>query len=78
MMQEAVFSKIGVVPEDIVHEIRGVKDRERLRGLLKEAVVCSDLNGFRRHFKRRTRKRGMKGFERNLFSFDRSVLAHGL
>jgi hypothetical protein len=48
MVQEAISSKFGLVPEDIVNDIRKLKDRERLRGLLREAVVCSDLNGFKK------------------------------
>jgi len=48
MLQEAVSSKFGFVPEDIVSQIHGVKNRELLRKLLREAVVCSDLNGFKK------------------------------
>lgn len=48
MLQEAISSKFGFVPEDIVSQIHGFKDRELLRKLLREAVVCSDLNGFKK------------------------------
>jgi len=48
MLQEAISSKFGFVPEDIVSQIHGFKDRALLRKLLREAVVFSDLNGFKK------------------------------
>ena len=51
MIQEAIASRFGTVPENIAREIEGFDDRERLRILLRQAVVCSDLAVFRKALK---------------------------
>lgn len=48
MVQEAILSRFGTVPEDIAGEIRRFENRELLRGLLREAVVCRDVDAFRK------------------------------
>ena len=47
MVQEAISSRFGSVPEDIACEIDGFANRDHLRMLLRKAVVCSDLGIFR-------------------------------
>jgi hypothetical protein len=47
MVQEAISSRFGTVPEDIAGEIERFEDRERLRVLLRQAVVCRDMEAFR-------------------------------
>jgi hypothetical protein len=48
MVQEAISSRFGTVPEDIAGEIGRFEDRERLRVLLRQAVVCRDMEAFRK------------------------------
>jgi len=53
MVYEAVSSRFGLIPEDIVREINGVEDRAVLRSLLRQAISCEDVETFRRILKRK-------------------------
>lgn len=48
MVQEAISSRFGTVPPDIAREIVRFDNRDSLRMLLRQAVVCSDLKIFRK------------------------------
>ena len=47
MVLEVVAAKFGIIPEDVAKQIRMFNDREVLRSLLREAIFCSDMEGFR-------------------------------
>ena len=51
MVQEAISSRFGTVPEDIAGEIRRFENKDILRMLLRQAIVCSDLTVFRKMLK---------------------------
>jgi hypothetical protein len=51
MVQEAISSRFGNVPEDIAREIDGFENRDILKVLLRQAIVCSDLTVFRKALK---------------------------
>jgi predicted transposase/invertase (TIGR01784 family) len=53
MVYEAVSSRFGIIPEDIVREINAVEDRAVLRSLLRQAISCEDLQTFRQMLKRK-------------------------
>jgi len=48
MLLEAVSSRFGVVPEDMVLEVNALESRTLLKILLRQAVVCADLAEFRK------------------------------
>ena len=43
---EAVASRFGTAPDDIVNEINAVNNRALLKLLLRQAIVCTDINVF--------------------------------
>jgi len=51
MVQEAISSRFGNVPEDIACEIDRFESRDILKVLLRQAIVCSDLTVFRKAIK---------------------------
>ncbi len=46
MVLEAVVSRFGTAPDDIVNEINAVNNRALLKLLHRQAIVCTDLNVF--------------------------------
>ena len=50
MVLEAVASRFGKAPDDIVDEINAVNNRALLKLLHRQAIVCTDLNVFGKPF----------------------------
>ena len=49
MVLEALEERFGVIVPDLVERIRGIKDREALRKLLRFAVRAGSLEEFKEH-----------------------------
>lgn len=45
---EVLEIRFSVIPEDIARQIKSVEVRETLRSLRKQAILCKDLNSFRK------------------------------
>jgi hypothetical protein len=46
-IETVLEARFGDVPRDLVEEIESVVDRKQLKGLVRTAVACPDLEAFR-------------------------------
>jgi len=47
MVLEALKEKFGIVPSNIIEQIRAISLREHLTELLRQAIRCPDLESFK-------------------------------
>jgi hypothetical protein len=47
MVLEALKEKFGIVPSDMIQQIRAISLRDHLKQLLRQAIRCSDLESFK-------------------------------
>jgi hypothetical protein len=47
MVCEAVATRFGTVPDDILAAVRRLEDRETLHALLRQAIICPTLEALR-------------------------------
>jgi len=50
LVLEAISSRFDKVPEDIIREVSALDNRLVLKSLLRQAIICPDLTGFRKAF----------------------------
>ena len=47
MVCEAVTTRFGTVPDDILAAVRRLEDRETLHALLRQAIICPTIDALR-------------------------------
>ncbi|HID98901.1 MAG TPA: hypothetical protein EYP59_01255 [Thiotrichaceae bacterium] len=47
MLIEALNERFGIVPSDLISQIRSISLREHLKQLLRQAIRCPDLDSFK-------------------------------
>ena len=47
MVLEALSFKFGLLPEELVRQVKSIREREVLKGLLREAIAANTLDEFK-------------------------------